>query len=103
MREISKEDWDVIIREYRESGESCSSFCLRRDISFGAMRSRLGREASRKSKGTNPLFVEIKPTTTRELIPFGVTLSNGCVVSVPQEFSVDSLVRLLKAVEVVRC
>jgi hypothetical protein len=30
-------------------------------------------------------------------------LSNGCVVSVPQEFSVDSLVRLLKAVEVVRC
>jgi hypothetical protein len=102
VREISKEDWDVIIREYRESGESCSSFCLRRNISFGAMRSRLG-ESSRRSKGTNPLFVEIKPTTTRELVAFGVTLSNGCVVSVPQDFSADSLVRLLKAVEVVRC
>jgi len=100
VREISKEDWEVIIREYRESGESCSSFCLRRDISFGAMRSRL-RESSRRSKGTNPLFVEIKPTISRELIPFGVTLGNGCVVSVPQEFSADSLVRLLKAVEVV--
>ena len=102
MREITKEDWDLIIREYRESGESCSSFCLRRDISFGSMRSRL-REASRRSKSNNPLFVEIKPTTSRELVAFGVTLSNGCVVSVPQEFSVDSLVRLLKAVEVVRC
>jgi hypothetical protein len=65
------------------------------------MRSRLGREASRRSKETNPLFVEIKPTISRELVAFGVTLSNGCVVSVPQEFSVDSLVRLLKAVEVV--
>lgn len=102
MREITKEEWGVIIREYRESGESCRSFCQRRDISFSLMRTRLG-EASRRSKGTNPLFVEIKPTTSRELNPFGITLNNGCVVSIPQEFSVDSLVRLLKAVEVVRC
>lgn len=102
MRDITKADWDVIIREYRESGESCSSFCQRRDISFTTMRTRLG-EASRRKKGTNPLFVEIKPTTSRELSPFGVTLNNGCVVSIPQDFSADSLVRLLKAVEVVRC
>lgn len=102
MRDIAREEWAGIIREYRESGESCRSFCLGRDIPFGAMRRRLA-EVGRRRKGDNPVFIELKPTTSRELVPFGVTLSNGCVVSVPQEFNADSLVRLLKAVEVARC
>lgn len=102
MSDITREEWAGIIREYQESGESCRSFCLGRDIPFGALRRRLA-EVGRKRKSDNPLFVELKPTPSRELNPFGLTLSNGCVVSVPQEFSVDSLVRLLKAVEVVRC
>lgn len=102
MKERTREEWEAVVREYRESGESCLAFCERRDIPFGSLRRRLGGR-SRKLDGGNPLFVELRTTASRELNAFSVTLSNGWVVSVPQDFQSDSLVRLLKAVEVVRC
>jgi hypothetical protein len=63
VREITRDEWAKIIREYREKGESCLSFCLGRDIPFGAMQRRLA-EVGRQRTGDNPLFVEIKPTTS---------------------------------------
>ena len=102
MREDRRKHWGEIYAEWRETSLSCRAFCAERGIAYHSMKSwakRLGDEAAeREAKGAGA-FVEISSLRGEPQALYGLLLSNGRVLRIPERFTESELKRLISVCE----
>jgi len=103
-RRRSRQEWEQLIEEWRDSGSSAVGFCRHRKISprtFAWWRWKLGAEL--RGEGAPPDFVEVKvlpaPPAPHAAVPVFDVLVAGLVVRVPEGYDEEALVRLVSTLE----
>jgi hypothetical protein len=100
--------WSALVKAWEESGSSQASFCRERGVQVGTfawwkrqLRRAQGDGAKRRGrpvKGTGR-FVEVRLAGACSVPTYEVVLAHGRSIRVPSQFDLQTLSRLIAAVE----